>query len=121
MSAAPGTFSDVRRQTFIDPRGRRWLVEVPQSRRERTGGLRSRRWLPPDHALLLPRCRSVHTFGMAFPIAVAFLDADWRVLEVRRTPPGRLLHPRLRARHVLECPADTDLRPGDTLVRAGHG
>ena len=30
---------------------------------------------PPPHALLIPRCRSVHTFGMRFAIDVAFLDA----------------------------------------------
>ncbi len=107
----------MRRQILIDPRGRRWSVEVPQGRRERMRGLRDRGWLAPDHALLLPRCRSVHTFGMAFPIAVVFLDRDLKIVGVRRTSPARLVLPRARARHVLECPVDTDLRPGDTLVR----
>jgi uncharacterized membrane protein (UPF0127 family) len=46
---------------------------------------------------------------------VAFLDARWRVVAVRRMPPGRLALPRLRARSVLECPAGTDLRAGDVL------
>ncbi len=85
------------------------------TRRDRMRGLRDRRWLAPDHALALPRCRSVHTFGMRFRIAVVFLDAGWRILEVRRTPPGRVLLPRPRARHVLECPIGTDLRTGDRL------
>jgi uncharacterized membrane protein (UPF0127 family) len=48
---------------------------------------------------------------------VAFLDADLRVLRLVRVPPGRVLAPRLRARHVLEVEADTALRPGDRLWR----
>jgi len=39
--------------------------------------------------LLLPRCRSVHTFGMRFPLDLVFLDAAGRVVELRRgVPPG---------------------------------
>jgi uncharacterized membrane protein (UPF0127 family) len=118
MSVATTTFAIVRRQTLIDPRGRRWLVDVPQRRRERMRGLRDRHWLAPDHAFLLSRCRSVHTFGMGFPIAVVFLDPVGKVVSVRRTPPARVLLPRVRARHVLECPVDTDLRPGDIMTHA---
>jgi uncharacterized protein len=79
-------------------------------------GLRDRGFLAPDQAMLFPRCRSVHTFGMRFPITAVFVDARWRVMAVRRMPPGRLARPRLRARSILECPADTDLRPGDVLA-----
>ena len=78
-------------------------------------GLHGRDTLTPGEALLIPRCRSVHTFGMRFPIAVAFLDARYRVIEVLRMPPGRLALPRLRARHVLECAADADVRVGQNL------
>lgn len=115
MSVTAVTFVGMRRQILIDPRGRRWTVDVPVGRRERMRGLRDRGWLAPDHALLLPRCRSVHTFGLGFPIAVVFLDRNWRVVGVRRTPPTRVVLPRLRARHVLECRPDTDMRRGDTL------
>jgi uncharacterized membrane protein (UPF0127 family) len=89
---------------------------VPATRRERIRGLRDRRFLAPDHAMLLPRCRSVHTFGMRFPIAVVFLDATWGVIAVRRVRPKRLTFPRLRARAVLECASGTDLRRGDVLI-----
>jgi uncharacterized membrane protein (UPF0127 family) len=42
--------------------------------------------------LLIPRCRSVHTFGMRFPIDLLFLDAEGRVIELRRAvAPGRLM------------------------------
>jgi uncharacterized membrane protein (UPF0127 family) len=65
--------------------------------------------------MLFLRCRSVHTFGMAFPIDVALLTDDLRVLEIRRLAPRRVLRPRAGARHVLECPTPTDLRRGDRL------
>ena len=60
--------------------------------RARLLGLALLRDLPPGHALLIPRCRSVHTFGMRFAIDVRFLDdqgatvraveglGPWRVL-----------------------------------------
>lgn len=99
----------------VDPRGRVWWIEVPTTRRERLQGLRGRRWLPPGHGMLLRRCRSVHTFGMAFPIAAVLLDCNLRVVAVKHLGPCRLLLPRPRVRHVLECPADTDLRTGDRL------
>jgi uncharacterized protein len=55
--------------------------------------------------LLLPRCRSVHTFGMRFPLDVLFLDAEGRVLDLRRAvPPGRVIRSP-RAMAVLELPS----------------
>ena len=41
--------------------------------------------------LLIPRCSSVHTFGMRFPLDLYFLDERGAVLAVRRqTPPRRV-------------------------------
>ena len=68
------------------------LLGLALLRRERAGA-----------GLLIPRCRSVHTFGMRFPIDVLFLDEADRVIELRRvgaavpahTLPGR--HGRARA------------------------
>ena len=64
-------------------------------------------WLPLEGAgsgLLIPRCASVHTFGMRFPLDVVFLDAAGRSLAIRRgVPPRRLLGHR-GARAVLEIP-----------------
>jgi hypothetical protein len=55
--------------------------------------------------LLIPRCRSVHTFGMRFAIEVVFLDASGRVVsrhgDVR---PGRVVADR-RGTSVLELPS----------------
>src|SRR3954452_7338954 len=57
---------------------------------------------PADHALLIPNCRSVHTFGMRFPIDVTFFDERGRSIRIaREVPPRRVLFER-RAFAVLE-------------------
>lgn len=72
------------------------------------------------NALLLPKCRSIHTFGMRFTIVAAFLDSDLRVVAVKRMPPGRLALRLRRARHVLECADGADIVAGDRLCVAGE-
>jgi uncharacterized membrane protein (UPF0127 family) len=47
-------------------------------------GLAFLKRIPSDHALLIPHCRSVHTFGMRFPIDVVFLDEQGRTLRSER-------------------------------------
>jgi uncharacterized membrane protein (UPF0127 family) len=55
--------------------------------------------------LLIPRCASVHTFGMRFELDLFFLDGAGRVIAVhRRVPPRRLVWQR-GACAVLEIPA----------------
>ena len=50
--------------------------------------------LPRERAgpgLLIPRCRSVHTFGMRFRLDLFFLGVEHRVIEIREgVPPFRL-------------------------------
>ena len=58
--------------------------------------------------LLIPRCRSVHTFGMRFTLDLVFLDRDGRPCSVRRGVPRRLIWDR-RAIAVLELPANSEL------------
>jgi uncharacterized membrane protein (UPF0127 family) len=55
--------------------------------------------------LLLPRCASVHTFGMRFDLDLVFLDRCERPVAVRLgVPPRRLAwHPGAAA--ILEVPA----------------
>lgn len=68
-------------------------------------GLAGLRALPPETGLLLPRTRSVHTFGMRFALDLVWLDAAGRVVRVDRTiGPGRVRGCRT-ARAVLELPA----------------
>ena len=56
--------------------------------------------------LLIPRCSSVHTFGMRFSLDLYFLGQDREVIAVQRgVLPRRLAFCR-RARAVLEVPAE---------------
>jgi uncharacterized membrane protein (UPF0127 family) len=65
---------------------------VAQARLARLRGLALRRHPPDGWALLFPRCRSVHTFGMRFPIDVVFLDRwGWPIAIERAVPPWRLV------------------------------
>jgi uncharacterized membrane protein (UPF0127 family) len=55
--------------------------------------------------LLIPRCSSVHTFGMRFRLDLLFLDQRRRVIELRRAvPPGRFIRCS-GAMAVLELPS----------------
>jgi uncharacterized membrane protein (UPF0127 family) len=54
--------------------------------------------------LLIPRCSSVHTFGMRFALDLVFLDRDGRPCSVRRQVPPRRLAWERRASAVLELP-----------------
>jgi len=65
-------------------------ILVARSPLARLLGLALRR-RPPVHALLLPRCRSVHTFGMRFPLDLIWLDRNGRVLRAdEAVPPWRV-------------------------------
>jgi uncharacterized membrane protein (UPF0127 family) len=60
--------------------------------------------------LLIPRCASVHTFGMRFPLALLFIDADGRVIRrVSPVGPRRFVSER-GARAVLELPVKAAAR-----------
>ncbi|WP_017239852.1 DUF192 domain-containing protein [Streptomyces sp. SS] len=78
-------------------------LEIAASYRARRRGLLGRDGVPG--ALLIVRTNSVHTFGMRFPIDVAYLDRSFTVLSVVTMPPGRLGMIRPRGRHVLEAEA----------------
>lgn len=92
-------------------------VEIAASYGTRRRGLLGRDGIAG--ALLLSPCNSVHTFRMRFPIDVAYLDRDLRVVGLVTMAPGRLGLPRPRARHVLEAEAGAmerwGIRPGAVL------
>jgi uncharacterized protein len=85
-------------------------IVVASGVRARLTGLAFRREMDACEALLIPRCRSVHTFGMRFTIDVVFLDDEGNALEVRHhVKPGRVVGCR-RARAVVETPAGESWR-----------
>src|SRR3954451_6092299 len=65
--------------------------------------------------LLIPRCSSVHTFGMRFPLDLYFLDGRREVVAVYRGIPPRRLAFCGRARAVVEVPANEG---GEILLSA---
>jgi uncharacterized membrane protein (UPF0127 family) len=80
-------------------------VAVATGRGPRALGLAGLRVPPPDAALLLPGCRSVHTVGMRWPLDLVWLGRDGTVIRVDRgVPPVRVRTCRA-ARAVIEVPA----------------
>jgi uncharacterized protein len=80
-------------------------VRVAVSPLSRLAGLSGLRVERAGGGLLIPRCRSVHTFGMRFRLDVAFLDPRGEPIERRHgVPPGRVVCCRAAAA-VLEAPA----------------
>jgi uncharacterized membrane protein (UPF0127 family) len=70
--------------------------------------------------LLIPRCRSVHTFGMRFALDLVFLDRAGRPCSVRRGVPACRLASDRGASAVLELPANSELLPSSVPVRGGE-
>jgi uncharacterized membrane protein (UPF0127 family) len=89
-------------------------VEVPVAAglRARLLGLAALDREVAGSGLLIPRCSSVHTFGMRFALDIVFLDERWRPLAARRAVPPRRVFSERAAAAVLELPAD----PGRTRV-----
>jgi uncharacterized protein len=89
----------------------------------RSRGLLGRDALAPGEGLLLTPCRSIHMYGMRFPLDVAFLDREGTVVEIYADlAPGRRTGWHRTARHALELPAGTlaatGTGPGDRLAWA---
>lgn len=70
--------------------------------------------------LLIPRCRSIHTFGMRFALDLVFLDRDGRPCSVRRGVPARRFVWDRRASAVLELPANSELCRPSVPVPGGE-
>lgn len=84
-------------------------------------GLLGRDRLELDAGMYLVPCQWIHMFGMRFPIDVAFLARDGRVLAVHHAlRPNRLSRLVLRAEGVLELAAGTLVAsgtiPGDHIA-----
>lgn len=72
----------------------------------RRRGLLGRTGLDPGQGIYIVPTQWIHMFGMKFPIDVAFLDGEGKVLALHhRLRPNRLSRPVFRADGALELPA----------------
>lgn len=108
MTCSPARIVNSSRQTIIASD-----VGVALSRRDRSRGLIGRDGMREEEALVIPRCRQVHTFGMRFAIDVLFVGRDGAVMRVCSDMPPRRISPiAWRGRLAIELPAGTAERTG---------
>ena len=97
------------------------VAEVAASRRQRTRGLMGR--VDLEGALVLRPCRQVHTFGVRFPIDVAFCDRSGVVLHLSCLAPRRMSRLVWRSAFAIEARAGSferwNLRLGDVVEIKG--
>jgi uncharacterized protein len=90
-----GRFTGMTVRYLDSPNGRTLAGYVAERYRERLLGLAGLRSVPAGAALLIPGCRSIHTFGMRFRLDVLFVAIGPRSLEVlelhRAVPGGRVV------------------------------
>lgn len=82
--------------------------------------MRGLAWAPPGDPLEIPRCRSVHTFGMRYALDLIWIDGARRVVRVDRAVPPRRMRNCRGARGVVEVEAgraDELLTGEGTVVR----
>jgi uncharacterized membrane protein (UPF0127 family) len=99
----PALATRLSRLPTVELAGRR--VAVASTRRARLLGLA---FLDRDAAgpgLLIPGCRSVHTFGMRFGLDLIFLDPGMAPVSTRRAVSPRRIAVERGAHSVLELPA----------------
>ncbi|MBI2953439.1 MAG: DUF192 domain-containing protein [Chloroflexi bacterium] len=109
------SFVNATRDVTLAHRGR-----IAASLWLRFKGLLGTSHLAAGEGLLLQPCQSVHTFFMAYPIDVLFLDRESRVVHLcNRLRPFRISRHIFRARSAIELPAGeierTGTRIGDLL------
>jgi uncharacterized protein len=95
----PLRFHGLRRATVA---GRE--LAVASSRLSRLLGLALLPLARAGDGLVIPRCRSVHTFGMRFPLHVVFVDARMAPLSVRGSVPAHRVVREPGASAVVELP-----------------
>ena len=90
-------------------------VARAERRADRMKGIARLDSMPAAYALHIPRCRSVHTFTMRFPLDLIWLGSDGRPVRVDRAVPPNRIKLCLRARSVVEANAGA----ADDFVAAG--
>ena len=91
-------------------------AEVARSWWARGKGLLGRAGLPAGGGLVIDPCWSIHTWFMTFPIDVAFVARDGRVVRAAQAVRPWRVGPFARgARFVVELPAGTLARTGTVV------
>jgi uncharacterized protein len=95
-------------------------IRVAETGLTRIVGLLGERELLPGDGLLIVPSQSIHTWGMQFPIDIAFLDGDWKVIAMRsHMGPYRMTRIFWKAAAVLELPSgvleSTSTQIGDAI------
>ena len=85
-------------------------ADVAADRASRKQGLLGRDGY--EGALVVERCRWIHTIGMRFPLDVAYLAEDGTVIKTVRMERHRVGAPVFRARSVIEAEAGAFARWG---------
>jgi uncharacterized membrane protein (UPF0127 family) len=87
----------------------RWIarrVWIACSFKHRLLGLLRTESLAQDEALMLSPGGSIHTLGMRYPIDVAFLDRQLKILRLSpQLPPWRICYAPRKTKHVVELRA----------------
>ena len=106
LESGPASSGVNNRVMLIGPTGLQIPLEVTADRAMRRRGLLGRDSL--EGALLIDKCRSVHTLQMRFALDVAFVSLDESALRINAMvvmATGRFGLPRLRSNAVLEAQA----------------
>jgi uncharacterized membrane protein (UPF0127 family) len=97
-------------------------LEVAETGWQRMRGLigRSAKDFLPGKGLWLRSCEGIHTIGMVFPIDVAYLDSDHRVVHMYHSlQPFRIGRILRKVKSILELPAkvleESETEIGDQL------
>ncbi len=94
-------------------------VLLAESTADRMRGLLGRTELKPEYGMLIRPCRSIHMWFMRFPIDVAFLDREMRVLKIcRNLKPWQLAFAPQNTFCVLETAVDvlSAIQKGSVLI-----
>jgi uncharacterized membrane protein (UPF0127 family) len=95
-------------------------IRVAETGLTRIVGLLGERELQSGDGLLIVPSQSIHTWGMQFPIDIAVLDNDWKVIAIRpHLRPFRMTRLFWKAAAMLELPSgrlhSTSTCVGDTI------
>ncbi len=110
---APDTWSQRLGDLPTEPVGQGLTVHVAGPFAARRKGLARMEPMPPDHALHIMRCNSVHTVGMRFALDLVWIARDGSVVRVDTDVAPRRVRTCLRARTVIETRAGAGRRFAD--------